>query len=398
MRTSDFKASLDTPLKNADETTAGIARFGTREEILEGSDLPLIVAPQEELLLQGFRNAIINGSFDFWQRDSSFIGLTDGYTADRWYIQANGGSSVDVTQGNPVGAGDRYLRMTVNTADPTLASDAYLVFLQIIEGYNARVFRYQPLSYSFWVRSSMPGVFTGAIRFGDSSYSIVHSFTIEQANTWEKKTALAIPSLISAQPGYTEYRTGRGLTLLLTFACGTDFHASTPGQWEVGNKVSVAGSSNFLSSVGITIDIAEVQLEPGYTITPFEYRPIGLERTLCKRYFEKTYDEDVPVGTATNQSTIFLTKLHPSMSTVLRFNSEGHRFSVEKRAIPTMTFYSTNGVVGYMSRYNSPSEIREILSVSGTTKRHPIFYMSINDPTVDLEMAHVVHYTADSEL
>jgi hypothetical protein len=303
MRTSDLKANLDTPLMTADETNAGIARFGTREEILGASDLSLIVAPQEELLLQSFRNALINGNFDFWQRGTSFIGHISGHTADRWYSDLIGSGSVDVTKENTGGLNvcENFLRMTVNTADPTLAANAYLGIVQALEGYKARVFRNSPICYSFWVRSSMPGVFSAALRLGDWSQSIVTSLTINQANTWEKKTVTAIPSMYSASPGYSGYDYyDIGLTFTLTFASGSNYIVSTPDQWEAGNKLSVAGSSNFLSSPGITIDIAEVQLEPGHTITPFEQRPYTVEEILCKTYFETGYYSHAPALAATS--------------------------------------------------------------------------------------------------
>jgi hypothetical protein len=43
--------------------------------------------------LNGFRNKVINGDFDFWQRGTSFTPVTGAYTADRWLVAFDGSGS-----------------------------------------------------------------------------------------------------------------------------------------------------------------------------------------------------------------------------------------------------------------------------------------------------------------
>lgn len=60
------------------------------------------------------------------------------------------------------------------------------------------------------------------------------------------------------------------------------------------NTISVSGINGaeigiaFTSGIGngITVDIGNFQLEKGTTATPFEYRPYGMELSLCQRYYQ----------------------------------------------------------------------------------------------------------------
>lgn len=68
--------------------------------------------------------------------------------------------------------------------------------------------------------------------------------------------------------------------------------------------------------------VGEVQVEPGTVVTAFEARPVGLERMLCKRYFE---------------AGEFQISGYSSFGTSATLG-----FSVEKRAIPTIVISAIN--------------------------------------------------------
>ena len=60
-----------------DEIIAGIKSFSSGIKIQNQNVSPF----------SGFKNYIINGNFDVWQRGTSFTGLTNGfYSADRWVV------------------------------------------------------------------------------------------------------------------------------------------------------------------------------------------------------------------------------------------------------------------------------------------------------------------------
>ena len=74
-------------------------------------------------------------------------------------------------------------------------------------------------------------------------------------------------------------------------------------------------------TAGLTWTIGNVQFEKGSTATSFDYRPYGTELALCQRYFELFGNGGVASANAGNASA----------------NSGSFKFSVPKRATPTIT-------------------------------------------------------------
>ena len=87
-----------------------------------------------------------------------------------------------------------YMRLTTTNAT-TLGSSQYQLFWQTIEsknifdrtgfgsGKNAK-----DLSLSFWVRSSVPGPFSGSLENYDQNRAFVWEVDIKNKDTWEYKT------------------------------------------------------------------------------------------------------------------------------------------------------------------------------------------------------------------
>ena len=286
---------------------------------------------QPDLLITGFRNKLINGSFDIWQRGESLSRTSSnedsGYHVDRFRSTLMGTMECDFTKesDDSFSDGSSYARITVTTADTDLDSTDHMVFEQRIEGYTARAFRDVPFSLSFWVRSSMTGTFGASVFiFNQSSYTV--PLTINQADTWEYKKIEGIPPLssVGASP---EYGNLQSMNCVLAFAAGTDYITSVGSQWQAGNtSLGVDSLTNFMATAGTTIDIGEIQLEPGNVCTPFEHRPIAFEEMLCQRYFEG-----------------------PLLVSCIRHNT-GSSFAgsqpikiqlAKKRATPTYSFYTT---------------------------------------------------------
>lgn len=295
MRTSTFKANLSTPIASADEENAGIARLATRQEVLEGEDLPIIVTPQPELLLRGFRNKIINGSMDVWQRGTSFVMTEGAYTADRWAVVFSGTMLCDVTKetNDSFSMGVPYMRFEVTTADPSIDAANYWLPHHHIEGWNLKDFKDNPMSLSFWIRASKVGVVGVHLRIPDdglgNNQTYVAPITINAANTWEYKTIENIPAL-STFPSFNLYSSiASGMEVRFALAAGSSWVTANTHQWQQGVYMTDANQTNFANTLGTTIDIGNVQLEPGYACTPFEYRDVTIENLLCYRYYQKLY-------------------------------------------------------------------------------------------------------------
>lgn len=99
-----------------------------------------------------FRNKIINGNFDFWQRGTSFNLTGQDYAADRWEMSPGAGQS-DITrqsftagQTDVAGSPDYYVRIDHSTAGAANTS-----WTQRIEG--VRTLADRTATVRFWMRS-----------------------------------------------------------------------------------------------------------------------------------------------------------------------------------------------------------------------------------------------------
>jgi len=118
-----------------------------------------------------FRNRIINGDMRIDQRNAgasvSLTGVT-GFVVDRWntVVRPTGGGTITGQQISDAPAGfSNSTRLTVNTADSSLASLDYYFHWQKIEGFNTYDLAFgtanaSPVTLSFWVKSSIAGQFS----------------------------------------------------------------------------------------------------------------------------------------------------------------------------------------------------------------------------------------------
>lgn len=277
----------------------------------------------------GLRNRIINGKMEIQQRGASAsIGPNAAaYLLDRWQTSIVGAAVANVSASTDVPASAPEFqvshRLTVTTADASIAAGDYGFIDQSIEGFNIRDLIGRTFTLGFWVRSSKTGVHCVALRNSTPDRSYVAEYTINAANTWEVKTITVSGGLPVA--GTWNYTNGRGLQVVFAGAVGSTFQ-TTANAWNTGNFLATANQVNCLDTVGNIFAITGVQLEPGAVATPFEHRPLGFELALCQRYYEP--------------NPVYL---------VGRTNGTLHRFywtyKVLKRSAPTLILL--NGTVAF---------------------------------------------------
>jgi hypothetical protein len=276
--------------------------------------------------LAGFRNAIINGNFDVWQRGTSFaLDTSYLFLADRWRAGHGSGSgkvgsssrqAFALGQTEVPGEPTYFLRHEVTTAGSGYTDGPYL--FQAIEG--VRTFAGQQVTVSFWAKRGSTSYAISSIlleqRFGDAGSPSPRVDTTVASNvvvttSWQKFVyTVTLPSI-------------SGKTM------GTD------------GKDSLTLSFVFPSNAVYRLDIAQVQIEPGPVATPFERRPIGTELALCQRYYCKSYNLGTAPGTATTVGAFWQ----------VSSDAFAVRFPVRMRAEPTLTGYSTQtGAAGKVRR------------------------------------------------
>ena len=278
----------------------------------------------------GFRNRIINGAMMIDQRNAgASVTPTDAqYTLDRWKVGLTQTSKFSVQQNAgavaPPAGYANYLGVTSLSSYAVGAGDVFGVY-QVVEGYNCADFSWGgtaavAITLSFWVRSSLTGMFSGSLRNSAANRSYVFTYTVNSANTWEQKS-VTIPGDTT---GTWLVNNGVGIQAWFSIGNGTTY-STTAGVWTAGNYVSAPATTSLVGTNGATFYITGVQLEAGSVATPFERRPYGTELALCQRYYEVT--------------TVFYSG---SVTGGINYYTDSV-FAVTKRANPTCVFTATGG-------------------------------------------------------
>jgi len=278
----------------------------------------------------GNRNLVINGAMNVAQRSTSVTGVTaDGYyTVDRYQLAINNLGTYTVTQESdgPDGFSNSF-KIDCTTADSSPAAADFLIFFQFIEAQYLQSLGYgtsgaQAITISYYVKSNKTGNASFVMQQKDNSdKQVSFQYTINSANTWEKKTH-TIPGDTS---GVINDDNGAGLTLEWWLNSGSNFtggsHRST---WTAEDNTDRNASN--LGIGGSTNDywqITGVQLEVGNTATPFEHRSFADELARCQRYYFK-------IGPLASQDYFGICEAESSTSSVLI-----GEFPVTLRADPT---------------------------------------------------------------
>lgn len=287
-----------------------------------------------------FKNKIINGGFDIWQRGGGSGDHQSGgdYSADRWVQYKNGAMVLNPykSTGAPTytecGRANTYtMRCNVATADTSIAASDYALILQPIEGYNIVDLLGKTCTLSFWARAVTTGTYCVAFRNSVADRSYVAEFTINSTTTWEYKTVTF--TMDDGLTGTWDFTNGVGLYVNFILAAGSNFQ-TTPGSWQSGSYLATSNQVNGVATTDDHLRLSMVQLEVGSSATSFESRSIQQELALCQRYFEKSYDLEVtPADSAVSG---FVTGIIIAPTVIYSSTIE---YLVDKRAQASITYY-----------------------------------------------------------
>ena len=283
--------------KTGDETIAGIKSFSDGVKVQNQNISPF----------SGFKNYIINGNFDIWQRGASQT--SSGYGSDDRWVNVNTGSTKNHSQ---VACTDTeralfnasYFSRTVVTSVAGAGNECDK--WQNIEDVSRLAGK--TVTLSFWAKADSAkniGIWFDQVfgSGGSAAVTLISNQLVALTTTWQKKTiTVTLPSIVGKTVGLSSFT---------RVAFGFD------------NAAALVGRQSG------TFDIAQVQLEEGSVATPFEQRPYGTELALCERYYEVIAGGDISGG-AFNAGNLFA----------------GLRFRTVKRAAPTMTANANGGWVG----------------------------------------------------
>ena len=248
----------------------------------------------------GMVNRIINGDMQIDQRNAgASVSFNAGnFPVDRFRLSTNGGSATGTVQQNlnvltPPTGFTNYMGVSVTSGAAATGDQSYRI-TQRIEGFNVADLGFgasgaSPVTVSFWVRSSITGTYGGSLQNSAGDRFYVFSYTINNANTWEYKTA-TIPGDTT---GTWLKTNGMGIMLLFSIGTGSTLQGAA-GSWGSTPADTVTGQTNLIGTSGATFYITGVQLEKGSTATSFDYRPYGTELALCQRYYVELYGRTNP--------------------------------------------------------------------------------------------------------
>ena len=309
----------------------------------------------------GFKNRIINGNFDIWQRGTSFSNPNDTYTADRFLVVPGGGTTGDTVsqqtftpgQTDVPGEPTYFLRFAIG------ATSANRVMHHRIE--DVRTFAGQTCTLSFYAKAST--AHTSTVEFaqnfgsGGSTQVTQSAISYTMSTSWQKFTfTVTLPSITGKTIGTSSY-------LYVSF-------------------IRSLGASS------VTIDIAQMQLEKGPQATAFDYRPFGMELILCYRYYYSTaYGNNHSLDTCLDHIAYSAGDAH------------GERFPVTMRGTPSITLYGRTNSAGYVTRTDNGANLGSTSSVTSLNAngfRRIILGSGLSGgyPALAIE----VSYTANAEL
>ena len=257
-----------------------------------------------------FRNRLINGNFQFWQRGTT-TATTASYLADRWIAQ---NISTQLQSTDVPNAAFPYSLEFGNT------TSTYPYVAQRLEPIEAASLVSSELTISFWAKNTS-GNAQLYVELAYPQTTSVYTSTMVQLSA----TFLANPPTVSSWAYYA-------------FSLSSSLMTTALAQ---GLEVRIVRDNATPSTTRVT----GVQLESGGAATPFERLPVQQQLALCQRYFQilvtKASDNGIPVArsaTTTCQIPFYL--------------------PVSMRARPVISVDVTGTrLVGYDTAFNTPTVV-----------------------------------------
>lgn len=328
---------------------------------------------------RGVKNALINGRFDIWQRGTSFASPASGaYTADRWKVTYDGSgatrtiSQQTFTLGNEIAGqeGRYYCRFAQSVGG---SGGTVNRLAQLIE--SVRTFAGQDVTLSFWAKAAAATSITARLSqvFGTGGSP---SATVD--------TTAGSPSLTTSWQKFSYPVTVPSISGKTLGTAGDD---------------ALAVSFDMPNNATFTVDIWGVQLEAGDTDTNLEQRPIAVELAMCQRYYEKSFAltiapfDNPGYSAAFSDAGIGVCQATTQVKGVILFK-------VEKRAVPTLTFYNAQGGgagAGTWSGYDGTDRLGLTVSYTAYEPRFAVT-LTGSGMTVGRAMLMIGNWTASAEL
>lgn len=229
----------------------------------------------------GLRNRIINGGMKIWQRSTSVVGTSGYLSADRFFVNGTGTvtNTKQLTPDSPSG--------NFSYIWTTGAASSYVNVSQAIEKDNVYSLRGEIVTVSYNVKSTVGYT-------GNQTPFIYYSNSSDALNV---SAGLITPTAVTAIAPTISWQQAKATFLIPADAVG----------------LTVMMNTSSAQASGVSVYLADLQLEIGSVVTPFEQRPQGMELALCQRYYSTSglvrmagYQS---IGNATTQFVTYPTQM-----------------------------------------------------------------------------------------
>jgi len=309
------------------------------------------------------KNLLINGGMNVWQRGTNVTGINNyGYkSADRWlsWIYATGTWTQSRSTDVPSGQGFGYsMKWDCTATGASNVNGRWLRLAQKIEGQNLQhllkgTSSAKALTLSFWVKTNKTGTYILRAQEDSanvSSRQISKTYTVDTANTWEKKTIL-IPGDTT---GAIDNDNTTGLTIEWWLGAGSNYTSGTLNtSWNASVNAAnqVAGLSVDLSdSTDNEWYITGIQLEVGSTASGFEFEPYASTLEKCQRYYFEQREGGI-FGIANTTNVNFRVPLSVTMRVAPSASLGGSGFRIGDMI--SVGFFTTNPSIAV--NHNGPT-------------------------------------------
>lgn len=312
---------------SADNTPARQA-VGTDGQILAADSSQATGLRWMDLLNSIYRQALINGGCQVNQAVTA-VNLTSGKLfgpVDMFYAKGQGTavSAGTITQSSsPNCGGTGYsLKLSGVTLTGTGKINAYT----FIESVNAKFYKNKYSSFGVKV-------------YHDVGSAIDYVIKINKANSADNFSAVTNISTATAQ------------SVANTTETLIKFQNVSMGDCSNGIEIEIEASCGAITTKNF--EFSEWQFNLGSILLPFSCRNFGDEQRNSQRYYEKSDKYTDAPGTANTDGMIF-----KIASSAYDFYDGTVSFSVNKRTLPTMTYYSySTGASGKIRDFTTSSDL-----------------------------------------
>ena len=302
------------------------------------------------------KNYIVNPGMRISQENgTSSSTATSYYPVDQWFMAHSQDGTLttqQVASATPGGSENRF-RMTVTSADTSLAAGQFAALVQNIEGLRTADLQWGTANATDLVLrfgfKGPAGTYAVGIRNQDNNRSFVREFTISggDANTDTLQT-VTFPGDTS---GTWDKDNTVSLKITFTLAVGSTYQ-TTPDSWQAGNYFGTSSTSNGIGTDSDVFELFDVGLyaDPDSTgVAPrFELPHYDIDLLECQRYYVQfrnvlTYYSGT-ISTAVYESTQLPTDMrtNPSLTVVSQFQYYSGGTSIN--FTPNLAFYPPRNI------------------------------------------------------